>query len=290
MRSLSFVAAVAAIAGAAQADLIYAPNGLARPLDGSDELIRFDPSNPAGYEVVGSMHVPGIGFGGLDFDAGGNLWAYASFFKNTGGAAAGLYSVDPTTGLATPLGRSSQSLQDLAFNPVDGKMYGVNTQNRVTKLYTVDLSTGGVSLVGTFGGLPADQHAMSFAIDSDGRFYVHDLSQDKIFAGDGLDLAELYDLPQDTNFSQGMTIDWSRDDRGYHAAVGYGQHPHYFSQLNEFAPDGSGYVLGSPFGDELPDGLPPVEPGDLAIMPVPAPATVLSLAAAPLLLGRRRRA
>lgn len=285
------VAGVLAVSAAADATVIYATNGLARPLDGPDTLIMFDSSNPSAYTTIGSMGVPNIGFGGLDFDRDGNLWAYASFYKSTGGAASGLYRVNPQTGEATVQGTlSSQSLQDLAYNPVDGQMYGINSQNNVSRLYRVDLTSGAVTPVGAFTGLPASNHVMSFAIDSQGVHYVHDLTADKIYKGVGLELAELYTLPQDTNFSQGMTIDWSRDDRGYHAAVGYGVYPHYFSQLNTFATDGSGYVLGPEFGLELPDGLPPVEAGDLAIRPIPAPgAAVAILAAAPLLGARRRR-
>jgi hypothetical protein len=271
----------------AAAVTIYAPNGLERPLDGPDALIVFDSADPAGYTTIGSMLVPNIGFGGMEFDRDGNLWAYASFYKSTGGAAGGLYSVDIATGAATVQGTlSSQPLEDLAYSPTDDTMYGIRTQNNVTKLYTVDLTTGATAPVGVFTGLPSEQHAMSFAVDSAGCFYVHELGTDRIYKGAGLALTELYQLPQDTNFSQGMTIDWSRDDQGYHAAVGYGDYPHYFSQLNTFATDGSAYTLGPDFGPDLPDGLPPVEPGDVAIMPVPEPSSLLLITIGVLL--RRR--
>lgn len=247
---------------------IYAPDGLARPVDGPDVLIAFHPSDPAAYWAIGSMGVPNIGFGGLEFDRDGNLWAYASFFKNTGGAASGLYRVDITTGQATVQGtRSNQPLEDLAFNPIDNQMYGIRTQNGVTRLYTVNLTTGQVSAVGVFTGMPPTQRAMGMAIDAGGNHYVHDMFDDRIYVGAGLELTQLYQLPQDTSFSQGMTIDWSRDNRGYHAAVGYGEFPHYFSQLNTFAIDGSEYVLGPEFGPEGGDGFPAAEPGDLAIRP-----------------------
>jgi hypothetical protein len=144
-------------------------------------------------------------------------------------------------------------------------------------LYTVDLTTGAVATVGAFTGLPNPQHVIGLAIDSAGEFYVHETNTDQIFKGSGLALSPLLQLPQDTNFSQGMTIDWSRDDLGYHAAVGYGVYPHYFSQLNTFTIDGQNYNLGPEFGPELPDGLPPVEAGDVAIMPVPEPASLLLL-------------
>jgi hypothetical protein len=275
---------VLVIASHVNAVTIYAPNGLPRPypFDGPDTLIRFDSSNPAGFTTVGSMNVPNIGFGGMDFDRDGNLWAYASFFKSTGGAAGGLYKVDINTGAATPVGNATQSLEDMAFDPADNTMYGIHTQNNVTRLYTINLTSGAVASVGILGGLPASQHTMGLAIDSTGNFYVHDLNVDKIFKGSSTTVSELYALSQDTNFSQGMTIDWSRGDVGYQAAVGYGVYPNYFSELNTFAVDGSNYTLGAEFGpDDLINGVgyPQAEPGDLAIAPVPEPASATMLLA-----------
>lgn len=308
MRVRSLCAAVAVMsAGAASlfapatayGVMIYAPNGIARPFPftGPDTLIRFDSADPDAFVTVGSMGVANIGFGGMDFDRDGNLWAYASFFKSTGGAASGLYRVNTTTGQATPHGTlSPQSLQDMAFNPVDNRMYGVNTQQNVSRLYTIDLNTGATSVAGVLSGLPAQHHLQGLAIDSAGNFFLHEVSQDKIYKGTGLALSEMYTIPQDTNFSQGMTIDWSRDDRGYHAAVGQGAFPNYFAQLNSFATDGSGYVLGPDFGpNKIYEGFgyPPAEPGDLAIMPVipePASAALVAVAAAVTTLRRRRRA
>lgn len=273
----------------ANAVIVYAPNGLERPLDGPDSLITFDTADPTNYTVVGSLNVPDIGFGGMDFDADGNLWAYAALYKSTGGAAGGLYSVDMTTGQATPQGTlSPQPLDDIAFNPVDGQMYGIRSQFTETRLFKIDLASGAVALQGTFSGLPSLQRNVGFAIDSQGAFYLHDVGEDVIYKGDGMAMTELYHLTQDTNFAQGMTIDWSRDDMGYHAAVGYGEYPHYFSQLNTFTTDGSSYVLGPEFGPDNPvDGLPPVECGDVAVVPVPEPSSLLLVLAVGGLLRRR---
>ncbi|MGD8451872.1 MAG: PEP-CTERM sorting domain-containing protein [Phycisphaerae bacterium] len=273
----------------ANAVTVYAPNGLERPLDGPDSLITFDTNDPTNYTTVGSMNVPDIGFGGMDFDADGNLWAYASLYKSTGGAAGGLYSVNMATGQATPQGTlSTQSLDDIAFNPVDGQMYGIRSQFTTTRLFTINLTTGAVSLVGSFTGLPQTQRNVGFAIDSQGAFYLHDVGEDVIYKGDGMAMSELYQLTQDTNFQQGMTIDWSRDDMGYHPAVGYGEYPHYFSQLNTFTTDGSSYVLGPEFGPDNPgDGLPPVECGDVAVVPIPEPSSLLLLLSVGALLRRR---
>ncbi len=294
MRKLLASALVAACAATvAHASVAYAPNALARPypFSGPDELVRFDTNDPAGYEIVGSMGVDNIGFGGMDFDAAGNLWAYASLFKNTGGAASGLYSVDANTGQATLVGDSYQPLDDLAYNPVDGNMYGIRSQGADMRLYSIDLGTGATAHVGNFTGMSLPPRAIGFAIDSDGNFYIHDNYVDKIYKSSGMAMTELYSLPQDTGYSQGMTIDWSRDDMGYHAAVGQGVYPDYFSQINTFTTDGANYVLGPNFGPNEyfegdPYGYPLVQPGDIAIAPVPEPASLLLISA--LALFRRR--
>lgn len=247
----------------------YAMNSLAPTANNADQLIRFDPADPAGYTVIGSTGLANIGFGGLDFDAQGNLWAYASLYKHTSGAASGLYSVNMATGAVTPVGASLQTLQDLAFNPVDGQMYGINTrQANESTLYRVNLATGVVTSVGVMGGLPTPQHYLGgLAIDSAGNFYVHCVVTDAMFVGDGASFSHLYDLPQDTAYAQGMTIDWSRGDQGYHGAVGQGIFPDYFSTVNFFETDGSGYTVGLAFGPNDANGIPPVQPGDVAVMP-----------------------
>ena len=285
--------AILAATSLANASIIYAPNNLPRPypFSGSDELVMFDSSSPADFVVVGSMNVPNISFGGMDFDADGNLWAYASLYKNTGGAASGLYSVNVDTGAATRIGSSTQPLDDLAFNPVEDTMYGIRQQGADTRLFQVNLTTGATSLVGSFTGLSSTPGAIGLAIDSQGNFYVHDNREDKIYKGSGLAMTELYSLTQDTAYSQGMSIDWSRDDLGYHGAVGQGEYPDYFSQINTFASDGSSYVLGPDFGpvEHFPGdvfGYPLVEPGDIAILPVPEPSSFLLLSV--LMLLRRR--
>ena len=292
LRNTIASAAVLALAGTASADVqIYATNSLAPTADGSDTLIVFDASNPSGYTTIGSLGVSNIGFGGLDFDAAGNMFGYASFIKNTGGAAAGLYSINPDTGAATPIGSSIQSLQDIAYNPVNNTLYGINTRfQSESKLYSIDMTTGSVTELGLISGLPASHHLGGFGVDSQGNFFVQDFVSDSIYVGDGLSFSHLYDMGIDTNYSQGLTIDWSNGDTGYHGAVGQGVFPDYFSTINTFATDGSGYnAMGPNFGPNNGDGIPPVQPGDLAIRPIPAPAGSLALLGASCVLSRRRR-
>lgn len=287
--SLLVVAGALALAPGAFAQA-FATNHLSGNSDDSDALIMFDPSDPSGYTTVGSMGVPNIGFSGLDFDANGNLWAYASYYKSTGGAASGLYSVDPSTGQATAVGQSFQSLQDLAYNPANGKMYGVNTQQAsITRLYEVDLATGATTQVGEVSGLPGQHYIQGLGIDSQGNFFLHDVANDVIFRGDGSSFSSMYELDIVTVSSQGLGIDWSRDDTGYHTLVGQGEFPNYVSTVNSFAVDGSGYFEGDAFGPNDEGGFPPVQAGDIAIMPIPAPGGAAIVALAGGVALRRRR-
>lgn len=274
------------LAAGANAAVIYGVNNLNAGAGGNDSLIRFDSSNPAGWTTVGSFNQPGLGFGGLDFSGSGSLYAYASYVAATGGAASGLYSVNPNTGAASLVGNSGQTLQDLAWNPVTNTMYGVNSLNNVTSLYSVNLTNGATALVGNFTGLPATTLEVGLACDSAGNFFVHDIASDRIFRGAGLALTASIALSRDTNFSQGMTIDWSRDNAGYHAAIG--NNPALFSHLYTFDTGLSFWNDLGTFG--VADGtFPTVEGGDLAILPVPAPSTAVCLAAVGGLLARRRR-
>jgi hypothetical protein len=271
MRKISCLLSLCALAGMAHAGpTAYAPNSLFTSIADQDDLVMFDVDNPAGYTVVGPMGVSNIGFGGMDFDGEGNLYAYASFFKSTGGAASGLYRVDTDTGAATPVGISPQSLEDLAFNPSDGTMYGIRSQNSVTRLYRVNLETGQVTQVGQVTSDPPIRQSLGLAFDSEGAMYIHEAENDMIFKGTGLTVAPLHQVPQDTVFSQGITVDWSRDDTGYHVAVGQGEFPNYFSQLNTFDAAGTHYTLGAAFGPNTPGGdgfnYPPVQLGDIAVV------------------------
>src|SRR5690606_8039565 len=73
--------------------------------------------------------------------------------------------------------------------------------------------------------------------------------------------------------SQGIGIDWSRSNLGYHGAAGQGVFPNYYGTLNTFMLDGSAYVWGPEFGPPLGTGplYPPnVQAGDVAVVPATA--------------------
>ena len=280
------VVALGVCAGASYGSAtIYAVNNLgnAGPGQNQNTLVMFNSANPAGFTTIGATGIAGAGFAGLDFAGfGGGLYGYVGY--GTVGTF-GLYSINTNTGAASVVGSlSGQALQDLAWNPVNNTMYGIEGAN----LFTVNLGTGAVQNVGTFTGFAGTPLNVGLAIDSQGRFFVHDLAMDRIYrsnAPGGLALSTLYTIPADTNFSQGMTIDWSRDDRGYHAAIGNA--PQFFSRLYEFDANGAFYSL---LGNFTPNGVfPTFEGGDLAIMPVPTPGAAALLGLAGLAGVRRRR-
>lgn len=307
--TLAATFAATAMLNVAHAVTIYAPDSLVNGSTSatpSDRLVMFDSANPAGWTVVGSLGVNNIGFGGMEFDAAGNLWGYASFYKSTGGAASGLYSINKATGAATLVGvEPREFLDDLAFNPADGKMYGIKTQNSQTYLRTVDLTTGELTTLGTFSGLPQRHNISGIAFDAAGSVYLLENRNDAsnipnntdpsgLYKGAGLNVTLLYDLTSSEQFGlageQGIAIDWAGGTGGYHGATGRGDFPAYYSRLNTFATNGSGYTSGTSFGTgPLVNGFvfPALQLGDLAVMPVPEPSSAALLALGTLL--RRRR-
>lgn len=95
---------------------------------------------------------------GLEFGAGGQL--YASSFECADESCfegpSRLLSIDRVQGSATDIGLiqdggQALSIYDLAFNPVNGVMYGITnffTGSCFGCLYTIDTATGSASLVG----------------------------------------------------------------------------------------------------------------------------------------------
>jgi hypothetical protein len=255
-------------------------------------LIRFDSANPAGWVTIGATGLADRGFTGLDFHTNGNLYGYVGF--GGAGFVAGLYQINVGTGQATQVGNlSGQALQDLGFNPADGKLYGINTVTNVTTLYEVNVGTGAVVSVGNITGLPATNLDVGLAFDAQGNIYIHDLASDGIYKGLGLNVnpVALYNNANtggvfgDTNFSQGMTINWAGTGAGYHGAIGNA--PQFFSNLRTFNTGGGSYTLVGTFGTS-PGQFPTVETGDLAIA-IPGPGAISLLAVAGLISGRRRR-
>jgi hypothetical protein len=68
------------------------------------------------------------------------------------GGSSVLYSVDTTTGGATFIGNTGQSLRGLAINPLTGRAYAsASTQSGGTGFYEIDLASGTASIISTLG-------------------------------------------------------------------------------------------------------------------------------------------
>ena len=246
------------LAGAASASGVelWAVNNLPQGGAASNTIETFDSAAPAVTNVIGETGVAGAGFGGLDFHGDGTLYAYVSF-----GTTPGLYMINQGTGQATVVGSlSGVALNDIAYNPTDGLLYGIAADGTTATLVTIDTTSGAVTNVGTFTG--TGNFGIGMGVDSAGSIYIHDIASDEISFG-GLIQVPLYTLPYDSNFSQGLFVNWSGANEGFHGAL---NNTDLTGQLWEFATDGSGYNLVDtwPNGD---GGLPIMESGDLTALP-----------------------
>jgi hypothetical protein len=246
-------------AGATDRDLV-AINNLQGVTNNDNGLISFNPMTLPSWNTVGLTGLAGVGamdYTGANPQTGAPYTLYA---VDTFGGTGGLYSIDDSTGAVTLIGAAGALVDDFAYNPVDGHMYGIQSDN----LYQFDLNTGAVVLTGTYniGGL---ETGLGFA--SDGTALIHDLINDAIYtAPPGSFVATiLYSLPFDTNYSQGLFVDWSQGDRGY---LGAFNATSWDGELWEFDILGGSLNFVSNFGPLDPnDGLPPVEAGDLTAHP-----------------------
>jgi hypothetical protein len=291
------LAAGAVFATAAQAITIYAPDNLGPTNAGTtgDRIIRFDSSNPSGTVVtLGPTGVLNEGMAGMDFAGNGQLYS-ASGFNTSGGAFAGskLYRVNTTNGAATLVGSmglpTGDNVTDLSWNRVTQQMLALTYNGSISNLYNVNLNTGASSLIGQITGVPGSLD-IGLASNSAGVNYVHDLVNDRMYVLAGTAATPLPSpTGVDSNFSQGMVINWQGNNEWFLGAIG--SSPAFFSQimLVNNATGAATTVPGGTWPIHAANGLPEYETGDLAIPVVPEPATAGFLAAGALAMFVRRR-
>lgn len=278
---LSFALLSAFAVASVQAQNFVAVNGLGGTP--GNRLSTFSASNPAAWSTIGPMAADNRLFTGLDFaGVGGGLYAWTNAV-----AGVGLYSVNQTTGAATRIGGTNTAIQDLSWNPRTGQMVGVGSLSSTApiELYDISLATGATTLLGTVTGISGGL-AVGLGHDAAGNAYLHDIVGDSVHKLNGFASASSIALGFNTNFSQGMTVDWSGNGKAYVAAIG--SVPGFFSELLELDFTAMTSVSLGNFGTP-PGTFPTFEGNDIAIQAVPEPASLLALGAGALLISRRRR-
>ena len=300
LKSLAAACAVGLVASQASAVIIWAPDNLGNnnvPGSVGDRIIRFDSANPLGtVQLVGFTGAAGAnkGLSGMDFHPNGTLYAVSGF--GTGFTAAGgseLMTINQTTGAATVVGNlglgTANAVADMSYNPVTGQMQVVTNNAGTAELRTVNLSNGASTLIGAITGLPTGHLEIGLATNAAGVNFIHNIADDRMYQLTGTVATPMATtIGIDTNFSQGMTMDWSRDGSWYLGSIS--SVPAFASQvrLMNNATGGTTSILAT-WPNNGGGALPQYETGDLAIAPVPEPATIGLLAAVGLLGLRRRR-
>lgn len=194
-------------------------------------LGKIDYSDPETVQTIGFIGRKLIR--ALEFAGDGKLYAY----ENLLWGSSQLYEVDPDTAALTPIGPAgSQRIDGMAYNPIDGKMYGVEATFTSGKLYTIDLATGALTFEGNIhenGPVSGRSWIAGLGVDSSGFFYAYNNAGDignpeqglyRSTQPGGLNFEWVYDLNDEFGFPNNngnlqtpapLFVDWSSDDRGY---------------------------------------------------------------------------
>ncbi len=138
---------------------LYATGTGTGPGAGLSALYTVDPLNGASTLVWNFQGIH-IYAGGLAYDSGTDT-LYATGVLDSSTGTSRLFTIDRYTGVATPLGGLSSTINlssgGLAINPVTGIMYATGSvsdglPHQSTALLTIDKSTGAASVVGYAAG------------------------------------------------------------------------------------------------------------------------------------------
>ncbi|MAT90519.1 MAG: hypothetical protein CMC35_07480 [Flavobacteriaceae bacterium] len=114
-----------------------------------------------------------------DFDGSGTLYAL-DFTANQ------LITVDTTTGASTVVGPltnllAAHTITGLSWDFTTDTMYASSTDGVITQLYSVDLSTGTLTTIGSGTG---NALGIWLAIDNDGNAFMADIGDDNLYSVD----------------------------------------------------------------------------------------------------------
>ncbi|MBM3435028.1 MAG: hypothetical protein FJY07_02295, partial [Bacteroidetes bacterium] len=162
----------------------------------------FDTDDPATLTTISTTTLQP--FGG-DFDNMNTGFMYVINYPDNS-----LYSIDVTTGVSTYIGpltgiTGGQMIAGMACDKTTGVMYVTTTDITNSDLYTINLTTGALTQIGTTG-IPG---LIDIAIDGTGTMYGWDLLNDEAFIIDKSTAASTYlgPLGYDLNYAQGGNWD-----------------------------------------------------------------------------------
>lgn len=133
-----------------------------------------DPEGPTSFNLASPGTLNSIADQTAQQFLTAGTWANGTWYATVYNTVApyNLITVDPATGARTVIGDMGVALTGLSYNKANGIMYGVNA----TSLYTVDMTTGLATLVGTNTGTSM----INLAINSGGAAYALDMATDNL--------------------------------------------------------------------------------------------------------------
>lgn len=166
----------------------------------NQQFLKFNLLIPQNVVTISS--ISGDFFGG-DFDYSGNFYAVDN---NTGT----LTILDTLSGISQvigPMGNlSGHTWTGLTYDATTSTMYASSTDGSISTLYTVNLSSGATTVIGSTSAAPI---IIDIAIDNAGTLYAHEIINDAIFIIDKTNAGATLvgSTGFDANYAQGMDFD-----------------------------------------------------------------------------------
>ncbi len=173
----------------------------------TSQILTFDTATPASRTVINAAFAWEGGFvSGLDFNAAGSV-LYATTSNGRFG------TIDTSTGtfnlIASLSGLAAgNNATGLSIDPNSGTFYVSSTNSVQSALYTLNPSTGALTLIGS--PQTTAPGVLAIAISSAGVIYANDAANDNLYTLDPTTGAATLVGPLgfDVNFAQGMDFDY----------------------------------------------------------------------------------